>query len=77
MSDESRAPRFAGAEDRIVAALLIIHDIGDVDGAHHKQWVLDQVVRTLMGDGYDQWVAAHCEGEDGPQTYGWDTGIAP
>lgn len=26
---------------------------------------------------YQEWVADHCNGEDGPHTYEWDTGIAP
>jgi hypothetical protein len=43
-----------------------------VDGAHHKQWTLDQVVRTLAGDGYEEWVQNR-KGEE----YDWDEGIAP
>jgi hypothetical protein len=58
-------------------ALEIIHLYGGIDGAHHKQWVLDQVVRALTGDKYPEWVAAQKAGEDGPNTYEWDEGIAP
>lgn len=36
-----------GMHDRIGAALSRIAQSGGVDGAHHKQWVLDQVVRIL------------------------------
>jgi len=61
---------------RIVNALEIIMRYGGFDGAHHKQWVLDQVVRALSQD-YPAWVAAHNEGDDGPNTYGWDEGIPP
>lgn len=39
---------------------------GYVDGGHHKQWVIAQMVRALLGDSYEEWV-------DG----GWDEGIAP
>lgn len=28
-------------------------------------------------DEYTAWVAAHNDGEDGPNTYEWDEGIAP
>lgn len=28
-------------------------------------------------DEYRQWVAEYKAGDDGPETYGWDTGIAP
>jgi hypothetical protein len=30
-------------------ALRYIFTYGQIDGAHHKQWVLDQVVRILTG----------------------------
>lgn len=84
--------------ERIEKALAIVHTHGGIDGAHHKQWTLDQVVRALTGcpmvegDGsqvfglssvqgeseeYLAWVRAYCEGEDGPGTYEWDTGIVP
>lgn len=50
---------------------------GGIDGAHHKTWVIDQIVRDLTGAAYQPWVADACAGEDGPATYNWDTGIAP
>lgn len=31
------------------AALLFIEMYGGIDGAHHKDWVLDQVARILNG----------------------------
>lgn len=34
---------------RIEAALETIRSLGSIDGAHHKQYVLDQVVRLLTG----------------------------
>ena len=30
-------------------ALYFIGRLGDIDGAHHKMWVLDQVARILNG----------------------------
>ena len=57
-------------------ALDLIAEWGGIDGGHHKQWLLDQLVRTLAND-YDKWVKEWEEGEDGPDTYQWDTGIAP
>lgn len=30
-------------------ALLYIDSYGQIDGAHHKAWVLDQVARILLG----------------------------
>ena len=35
---------------RIQKALGRIAESGSVDGAHHKQWVLDQVVRILTNE---------------------------
>jgi len=31
----------------------------------------------LTGDGYNAWVEEYQLGEDGPETYIWDEGIAP
>jgi len=83
-------------------ALYFINAYGQIDGDHHKLWVLDQVVRILKGtkiiitiakwdDGYEEyrvvtdepseeyknWVIERKDGEDGPETYGYDEGIAP
>lgn len=62
---------------RIEAALNLIGDLGGNPGANQKQWCLDQVVRILSGDGYDEWVCRQKDGEDGPETYDWDVGVAP
>lgn len=37
------------AEEKVERALELIMLNGGVDGAYHKQWVLDQLVRTLTG----------------------------
>lgn len=58
-------------------ALDLILRYGGIDGSHHKTWVIDQVVRALTGDGYEEWVRNAKAGEDGPDTYSWDEGIAP
>lgn len=83
-------------------ALLWIFMYEGIDGAHHKQWLLDQVVRILKGTKvivkraswsnghtelrfslaeptteYYNWVADCKDGEDGPDTYSYDEGIAP
>lgn len=58
-------------------AMAIIVQYGGIEGEHHKTWVIDQVARALMGEGYAQWVIHMKAGEDGPETYEWDEGIAP
>jgi len=59
------------------AAIDFAIQFGGIDGAHHKTWVIDQMVRALAGDGYDRIVADAKAGEDGPDTYTWDEGRAP
>jgi hypothetical protein len=74
---------------RIKAAL---DRASNIDGAHHKQWIIDQMVRILAGDGYEEWVkqyescgysecSRHEDGDDEDLYcdggYSWDKGIAP
>lgn len=70
-------PRPNSHQRRISKALNVILQYGGIDGGHHKAWVLDQAVRALTGPDYAKWVKAAKAGEDGPDTYGWDEGIAP
>ena len=62
---------------KIEEALGLIIRYGGTDGGHHKQWVLDQIVRVLTGNDYGNWVTDFCNGEDGPNTYEWDEGCPP
>lgn len=60
-------------EQKINAALTYAWMHGQTDEAHHKAWVIDQMVRALLGDGYKKWVADYrANGK-----YSWDKGIAP
>lgn len=69
-------------QNKIDEALDIITQYGGIDGAHHKQWVLDQVVRVLCGDDqlYENWLndyrGDYDENEE-EYEYEWDEGIAP
>lgn len=63
----------AARDTQIARALTIIEQCGGIDGAHHKQGVIDQVVRVLTDDKYTEWVKAMC----GNGEYDWDEGIAP
>lgn len=58
-------------------ALEIAREYGQIDGGHHKAWVIDQIIRTLTGEHYDEWVRDACDGDDGPNTYAWETGTPP
>lgn len=61
----------------IEAALDLAMRYGGINGEHHKTWVIDQMVRALTGTDYANWVQESKVGEDGPNTYTWDEGIAP
>ena len=50
---------------RIADAMDIIEHYGGIDGGHHKQWVIDQVVRILLGSDYSAWIERMCNGIDG------------
>lgn len=65
------------ADPRIIAALEVAFKFGGIAGEHHKAWVIDQMCRELLGEHYDLFVANAKAGEDGPETYTWDEGIAP
>ncbi len=73
-AEQAAADNVDGA---IAAALLVAVRFGQTDGGHHKAWVIDQMVRALLGDRYEAWVVTHNAGEDGPHTYEWGCGIAP
>lgn len=62
-----------------IKALEIASEFGQEDGAHHKAWVIDQMVKELLINttGYNDFIKKYKDGEDGPDTYSWDEGIAP
>ena len=54
--------------ERIEKAVKLIGQYGYIDGIHHKQWLLDQVVQALLSPvEYQLWI-----GDEE-----WDVGIAP
>ena len=82
--------------------MLWVEMYSGIDGAHHKDWILDQIARILKGtevivklakwdNGHEEhrfnlgestqkyldWVIDMKAGEDGPDTYSYDEGVAP
>lgn len=60
----------------------IIYEYGQIHGGHHKMWVLDQVMRIVKGDEYDNFVKEYEYADDEgviteEQQYEWDIGIPP
>ena len=80
-------------KQRIENALSIAFRFGQIDGAHHKAWVIDQIVRALCGceynndyeycdsqnQEYQDWVYEYCYGEGVAEDdyYEWEIGIIP
>lgn len=82
----------AMAQERVMAALQIAVEYGQCDGTFHKAWAIDQMCRTLLAnsdftnslsifapesDAYKAFITDARAGDDGPETYDWDIGIAP
>ena len=71
-------------QHRVYNALTLAFSYAQIDGSHHRIWVIDQMVRMLTGDQYDKWIEVYQAGEPDEEGYGeedilyeWDTGIAP
>lgn len=75
LSGEARDADPDGLQTRIDDAISVIMNKGCHDGGHHKQYALDQALRILAGERYDEIVREWEAGEDGPKTYEWGTGI--
>lgn len=62
-------------KEKIRQALDIAFDYGQMDGAHHKAWTIDQMVYALFGDEweYNEYIKKYENG----RAYEWDKGIAP
>ena len=55
-------------------AIDVIFKYGMIDGSHHKQWVLDQVLRALLEDEYEAIIKELNSDEEYEP---WDEGIPP
>lgn len=62
---------------KIQKALDIAFQYGQIDGSHHKMWIIDQMVRVLTGELYNSWVQEYKEDSNGEEVYEWDEGINP
>lgn len=61
------------AIERRDMAIDMLLENGGYDGAHHKMWVIDQALRILAGDEYDDIVREWCRNG----RYEWDEGVTP
>lgn len=53
MADDPTLGQPDTPETRMARALYYADRYGYIDGAHHKQWVIDQMVRSLTGCPYE------------------------
>lgn len=61
-------------EVRIATALDLAMRYGSIDGDHHKMWVIDQMVRKLLGPVEYKTFVKHYEAKQNAE---WETGVAP
>lgn len=64
--------------DRGERAVRLAIQYGQIDGEHHRLWVIDQMVRALLGnhradETYTEMVTQY----EKDREYSWDTGTAP
>lgn len=69
----------AGADGDHHRAWVIDQLLRALTGCPEEEVLVEDVPFLVLGesDEYRQWVAEYKAGDDGPETYGWDTGIAP
>lgn len=62
-------------DSKVRNALNIAFALGQTDGSHHKAWVINLMVKTLLEtpQAYAEWVAEY----ENNGEYEWDVGVAP
>ena len=63
--------------EKISKALDMAFQYGQIDGGHHKMWVIDQMIRALTGEKYNEWIEDYIYDKETGDTYIWDEGIVP
>lgn len=60
--------------EKIRQAIEVAFEYAGIDGAHHKMWTIDQMLRILLGKDYRKTISERNEDKDYDP---WDVGIAP
>jgi hypothetical protein len=63
-------------KERIDAAVALALQYGQIDGSHHKTWVIDQMLR-ILSEHYDDMIMGYETEDEAGCFFSWDTGIAP
>jgi hypothetical protein len=65
-------------EERIDAIKDLAHRYAGINGVHHKQWLIDQILRVLLAGSYNDFIAEYNSDNSGDSACDdWDEGIAP
>ena len=65
-------------KEKIKQAVDLAWQYAQIDGEHHKMWVIDQMVRTLLGEEkYKKWLEERAKEEEGRGGKGCHNGICP
>ena len=64
--------------EKIDDAVKLAFRYGGIDGSHHKQWLINKILETLLTeDEYSNFIKIFNSDEDGENMYEWDEGVAP
>lgn len=75
--DDYIVAKLSELQSKIDETLEVAERYAQIDGEHHKAWVIDQMVRALTGKNYNEWIKECCAEDEEGECYEWDTGIAP
>lgn len=60
VSEQKDFIKSGDTENTLIEVLELLDSYSQIDGAHHKAWVLDQIARVITGDKYDKFIAHYC-----------------
>lgn len=63
--------------DKLQTIIDLIFDYGWEESAHHKQWLIDQILQVAAGDDYTRLVKQEERAGDPDEFCEWDRGIMP
>lgn len=77
VEEQNKGKRTTNEDERIKSALALIFEFGAIQGAQHKGWLIDQILRALTDTEYNAFVKKW-EGEPESDSYcKWCVGVAP
>ncbi len=64
-------------QKKITKAVGVAEQYAQIDGGHHKMWVIDQMLRELLGNDYNKWLEKYNYDSRENDYEEWNYGIAP